>query len=214
MVVTVHWAATPAPTPACPYPTTFSQVLEHSARDILGGIIHEYERAARSQIAPPRVRHARQSPTQRGLDDQIGRNFAWRINGSSGSTTPPRTSPLAPHSCRFSRSRPCIGVFGPFRLPNERNPLPSQFWRRPLPAPKPLTFDQVIETLIALHDLPELLERIDQADRAALYQALGLTVRYRRVGSTEEVKLTSTLRSMDLEQVGRSDNSNTPRSQA
>jgi hypothetical protein len=75
------------------------------------------------------------------------------------------------------------------------------------PAPKPLSFDQVIETLIALHDLPELLERIDQADRAALYQALGLTVRYRRVGSTEEVKLTSTLRSVDLEQVGRSDNS-------
>ena len=65
----------------------------------------------------------------------------------------------------------------------------------------------MIETLTALHDLPELLERIEQADRAALYQALGLTVRYRRVGSTEEVKLTSTLRSVDLEQVGRSDNS-------
>jgi putative transposase len=84
-------------------------------RDILGGIIHEYERAARSQIAPPRLRHARQSPTQRGLDDQIGRNFTWRLHDSSGSTTPPRTS-LAPHFCRFSRSRPCIGVFGPFRV--------------------------------------------------------------------------------------------------
>ena len=65
----------------------------------------------------------------------------------------------------------------------------------------------MIETLTALHDLPELLERIEQADRAALYQALGLTVRYRRVGSTEEVKLTSTLRSVDLEQVGGGDNS-------
>lgn len=75
------------------------------------------------------------------------------------------------------------------------------------PAPKPLRFDEVIETLTALHDLPELLERIEQADRAALYQALGLTVRYRRVGSTEEVKLTSTLRSVDLEQVGGGDNS-------
>jgi hypothetical protein len=44
--------------------------------------------------------------------------------------------------------------------------------------------------------------RIEQADRVALYQALGLTVRYRRIGSTEEVKLTSTLRSVDLERVG------------
>ena len=75
------------------------------------------------------------------------------------------------------------------------------------PAPKPLRFDEVIETLTALHDLPELLERIEQADRAALYQALGLTVRYRRVGSTEEVKLTSTLRSVDLERVGEKTNS-------
>ena len=60
----------------------------------------------------------------------------------------------------------------------------------------------MIETLTALRDLPQLLECIEQADRAALYQALGLTVRYRRIGSTEEVKLTSTLRSVDLECVG------------
>jgi hypothetical protein len=74
------------------------------------------------------------------------------------------------------------------------------------PAPKPLGLDEVVETLTALHDLPELLERIEQADRAALYQALGLTVTYRRIGSTEEVKLTSTLRSVDLELVaGNSD---------
>jgi hypothetical protein len=46
----------------------------------------------------------------------------------------------------------------------------------------------VTETLTALRDLPELLERVDQADRAALYQALGLTVRYRRTDSAEEVK--------------------------
>ena len=59
-----------------------------------------------------------------------------------------------------------------------------------------------METLTALRDLPELLERIEQTDRAALYQALGLKVRYRRIGSTEEVKLTSTLRSVDLECVG------------
>jgi hypothetical protein len=60
----------------------------------------------------------------------------------------------------------------------------------------------VTETLTALRDLPELLERVDQADRAALYQALGLTVRYRRTDSAEEVKLTSTLRSVDPERVG------------
>jgi hypothetical protein len=56
--------------------------------------------------------------------------------------------------------------------------------------------------LTELRDLPELLGRIAQADRAALYQALRLSVRYRRIGSTEEVKLTSTLRSVDLERVG------------
>ncbi len=70
------------------------------------------------------------------------------------------------------------------------------------PPPEPLTFAEVVQTLSALHNLPELLETIEQADRAALYQALGLTVRYRRTGSTEEVKLTSTLRSVDLERVG------------
>ena len=63
----------------------------------------------------------------------------------------------------------------------------------------------MVETLSALRDLPELLGRIEQADRAELYQALGLTVRYRRIGSTEEVKLTSTLRSVDLKRVGGSD---------
>ena len=58
-----------------------------------------------------------------------------------------------------------------------------------LPAPKPLTLDEVVETLSTLRNLPELLEVIEQADRAALYQALGLTVFYRRVGTCEQVKL-------------------------
>jgi DNA invertase Pin-like site-specific DNA recombinase len=70
------------------------------------------------------------------------------------------------------------------------------------PAPKPLTFDEVAETLAMLHNLPELLEVIEQADRAALYQALGLTVRYRRIDGCEQVKLTSTLNSVELERVG------------
>jgi hypothetical protein len=65
-----------------------------------------------------------------------------------------------------------------------------------------LSLGEVVETLTALRDLHELLERVEQSDRAALYQALGLTVRYRCTDSTEEVKLTSTLRSADLEQVG------------
>ena len=60
----------------------------------------------------------------------------------------------------------------------------------------------MVETLTALRDPPELLGRIEQADRAELYQALGLTVRYRRIGTTEEVKLTSTLQSVDLKRAG------------
>ena len=72
------------------------------------------------------------------------------------------------------------------------------------PTPRPLAFGEVVETLSALHNLPELLDKIEQADRAALYQALGLTVRYRRVGAAEEVKLTSTLRGVELERVGES----------
>jgi site-specific DNA recombinase len=75
------------------------------------------------------------------------------------------------------------------------------------PAPPPLTLEQVTDTLTALRDLPELLERVDQADRAALYRALGLTVRYRRTGSAEEVKLTTTLRSVDLKRVGTKEGS-------
>ncbi len=77
------------------------------------------------------------------------------------------------------------------------------------PSPKPLLLELVLETLTALRDLPELLDRIEQADRAALYQALGLTVRYRRVGTTEEVKLTSTLRSVAAERVGGNHNCGT-----
>jgi site-specific DNA recombinase len=69
-------------------------------------------------------------------------------------------------------------------------------------APSPLSLELVVETLATLRNLPELLARIDQADRAALYQALGLTVTYKRMGSTEHVRLTTSLRSVELEQVG------------
>lgn len=71
-----------------------------------------------------------------------------------------------------------------------------------LPAPEPLTLDEVVETLSTLRNLPELLEVIEQADRAALYQALGLTVFYRRVDTCEQVKLRFTFSTVDLERVG------------
>ncbi len=70
------------------------------------------------------------------------------------------------------------------------------------PTPQPLTLDEVIETLSKLHDLPELLGAIEQADRGALYQALGLHVTYRRVGAVEQVRLRNSLRAVDLERVG------------
>jgi site-specific DNA recombinase len=70
------------------------------------------------------------------------------------------------------------------------------------PAPEPLTFDEVVESLSALRNLPELLERIDQADRAALYRALGLTLTYRRTEDREEVKLSVAFPGVDLERVG------------
>ena len=70
------------------------------------------------------------------------------------------------------------------------------------PPPEPLTFDEVVEKLSALHTLPELLGAIEQSDRAALYQALGLSVRYRRVGTAEEVRITTTLKGVELERVG------------
>lgn len=70
------------------------------------------------------------------------------------------------------------------------------------PAPEPLSFDEVLQTLSEFHDLPHLLGTIEKADRAALYSALGLTLTYRRVGKVEEVKLRATFPSVDLERVG------------
>jgi site-specific DNA recombinase len=70
------------------------------------------------------------------------------------------------------------------------------------PTPQPLTLDEVIETLSMLRDLPELLGAVEQADRAALYQALGLRITYRRVGAAEQVRLRTSLRAVDLERVG------------
>ena len=70
------------------------------------------------------------------------------------------------------------------------------------PTPQPLTLDEVIETLSLLRDLPDLLGAVEQADRAALYQALGLRITYRRVGAAQQVRLRTSLRAVDLERVG------------
>jgi hypothetical protein len=60
------------------------------------------------------------------------------------------------------------------------------------PAPPPLELAEVIDTLTTLRDLPALLATVDQADRAALYRALGLkghvpTRRRRGAGSPGHV---------------------------
>jgi len=70
------------------------------------------------------------------------------------------------------------------------------------PTPEALTHEQVVETLSELRVLPELLENIDQADRAALYRALGLTVTYRRVGTCEQVRLQASISAADVAILG------------
>jgi hypothetical protein len=69
------------------------------------------------------------------------------------------------------------------------------------PAPKELTIDQVTETLTALHEVPDLLASADPTDRAGLYQALGVSLAYRRSESIEEVKLLVSL-GVGLRRVG------------
>ena len=71
-----------------------------------------------------------------------------------------------------------------------------------LPTQEPLLREEVLETLSLLRDVPELLGEIEQADRAALYQALGLRVSYRRVGSVEQVRLHTSLDAVEPERVG------------
>ncbi len=85
---------------------------------------------------------------------------------------------------------------------NGRRTRPKRRWRPPLCHRSPSHSPRWSIRCPLCTTLPELLETIEQADRAALNQALGLTVRYRRNGTTEQVKLTSTLRSVDLERVG------------
>jgi site-specific DNA recombinase len=71
-----------------------------------------------------------------------------------------------------------------------------------LPPPEPLTLYEVIETLRTLGDVPELLNSIEQSERAALYRALGLRITYRRVESVEQVRLRTSVPPVDLQRVG------------
>jgi hypothetical protein len=46
--------------------------------------------------------------------------------------------------------------------------------------PSPLTVEDILDTLISLHDVPLLLAEADPEDRAELYRALGVSLAYRR----------------------------------
>jgi hypothetical protein len=98
--------------------------------------------------------------------------------------------------------------------PVRRGPAPTGRGQAVLatapPAPKALTIDQVTETLTALHEVPDLLASADPADRAGLYQALGVSLAYRRSESIEEVKLLVSL-GVGLRRVGRGTCKPTPR---
>jgi hypothetical protein len=64
------------------------------------------------------------------------------------------------------------------------------------------TRQQVTEALSRLHDVPELLAKIDQADRAELYRHLATTLTYKREDGTEKVRLTCTLNGAGQKRVG------------
>jgi hypothetical protein len=77
----------------------------------------------------------------------------------------------------------------------------------PLPLRRPSRSNRCSRPSPRSVNSPRSLDESNSPGRAALYKALGLTVQYRRIGATEEVKLTSTLRSVDLEQVIANGNS-------
>lgn len=67
--------------------------------------------------------------------------------------------------------------------------------------PTPLTFEEVLETLEAVRELPELVDDADAVLRAQVYRSLGVTLTYRR-DDAEYVKVHASIESMDLERVG------------
>ena len=66
----------------------------------------------------------------------------------------------------------------------------------------PLTIDEIVETLEALHRLPRLLEAADPTTRAEVYRALGLNITYRRAADGEFIQVRAQLDGVDLERVG------------
>jgi len=68
--------------------------------------------------------------------------------------------------------------------------------------PMPLTLEEIVATLEALHKLPRLLEAADPATRAELYRALNLSVTYRRNDDGEFIQVNAQLGGVDLGRVG------------
>lgn len=68
--------------------------------------------------------------------------------------------------------------------------------------PMPLTLDEIVDTLQALHNVPRLLQAADATTRAELYRALGITLSYRRDADGEFVQVHAQLESVDLNRVG------------
>lgn len=68
--------------------------------------------------------------------------------------------------------------------------------------PNPLTVEEVLETLEAVRELPELLDDADTALRGQVYGSLGVTLAYRRDNDAKYVKVHASIESVDLERVG------------
>jgi hypothetical protein len=84
----------------------------------------------------------------------------------------------------------------------------------PPDAPPPLTIEEVVTTLEALHNVPRLLEAADPAIRAQIYRSLGITLTYRREGTAEYVQVHAQIGGVDLDRVGGGTHAGGPRSPA
>jgi hypothetical protein len=71
-----------------------------------------------------------------------------------------------------------------------------------LPAPEALAFDEVVETLKALRDLPELLSTVDTPTAPRSTKRSVLRSPDAGVGTAEEVKLRAAFQGVELERVG------------
>lgn len=69
-------------------------------------------------------------------------------------------------------------------------------------SPDPLTIEEVVATLEAVRRLPDLLEDADPETRHQVYKSLSISLRYRRDGQQEFVKVDAGLKGVDLGCVG------------